>query len=468
MKILISWTALHNDFVSSEVNTEGPTYSFHKYHFNYDYHLILATPDAETKLHYLTNRLKTDFREHRIKTQIINLTDIADLKEVKAKAETLLMDLREHEIDIFFSPGSSIMQLSWYICHTSLGLKTRLLQLKRKQHSKQTDLPDLLEIQAEQSPIPHVAMLRQINLAEKTPAKALMTKTLKPVYEKAQKVAQTDNVTVIIYGESGTGKELLAKYIHEQSARANKIFKTVNCAAFSDQLLESRLFGYKKGSFTGAYTSEKGIFEEADHGTIFLDEIGDISHYMQQVLLRVIQEKEISPLNKPNQKIDVRIITATNKNLVELCKEGKFRWDLYYRLSVIELELPPLVAYTGKERKKLIRHFLKTKQKELLKPEQLILNTNAESILAEYYYPGNIREMENVIESLYVFCEHDINEGDLPKQLTKPFQKSSFNLQTIQQAHVLKVFGHFNGNKRQTALALGISQNTLAKYLTKV
>ena len=232
--------------------------------------------------------------------------------------------------------------------------------------------------------------------------------------------------------------------------------------------MESRLFGFKKGSFTGAYTSEKGIFEEANHGSIFLDEIGDISPYMQQVLLRVIQEKEISPLNKASKEVDVRIIAATNKNLVQLCNEGKFRWDLYYRLSVVELELPPLVAYTSKERKQLIQHFLKTKQKELNKKEPLKLNADAESALAEYYFPGNIREMENILESLYVFNNGVINIEDLPKRLSNPVQKSSFDLQTIEHEHILKVYKHFKENKRQTALALGISINTLKSKLDKV
>ncbi len=465
MKILISWTALHNDFINTGVNIEGPTYLFHKYYFNYDLHIILSTTDAETKAVFLENRLKTDFPDHNIQIQVLHINDISDLKELKTKVESLLMELKDHNIDIFFSPGSSIMQVSWYICHTTLNLNTRLLQLKRKEHSKQTDFPDLVEIQAVQSPVPHVAMLRQINLNRQDATKAFMTKTLESVYQKAEKVAHTDNVTVTIYGESGTGKELLARFIHEQSSRAAKPYKAINCSAFSDQLLESRLFGYKKGSFTGAYSSEKGIFEEANHGTVFLDEIGDISAYMQQVLLRVIQEKEISPINKPSRKVDVRIIAATNKNLVALCNEGKFRWDLYYRLSVVELELPPLAAYTGKERKQLIRYFLKKKQKELLKANQLRLSSKAESVLAEYHYPGNIREMENIIESLYVFNEGELTAEDLPKQLSCPLQKSSFDLKTIEQEHILKVFNHYKRNQRQTALALGISLNTLKTKL---
>ena len=145
-------------------------------------------------------------------------------------------------------------------------------------------------------------------------------------------MAQTDDVTVLILGESGTGKENLAKYIHKNSIRKEKPYITVNCSAFNDQLLESRLFGYKKGAFTGADKDTIGLFEMADEGTIFLDEIGYISPYMQQSLLRVLQEKEIMPLCGKPKKVDVRIIAATNQNLVKLCEEKHFRWDLYYRL----------------------------------------------------------------------------------------------------------------------------------------
>jgi transcriptional regulator of acetoin/glycerol metabolism len=159
--------------------------------------------------------------------------------------------------------------------------------------------------------------------------------------------------------------------------------------------------------------------------------------------------------------VDVRIIAATNQNLVELCREGKFRWDLYYRLAVVELELPPLVAYTSSERKQFIAHFLKRKQSELRKPSILKLDKQAELSLAEYHYPGNLREMENIIESLYVFCDQEVKFSDLPKRLLNPLQESIYDLKTIEKLHIEKVFRHFKGNKRQTAMALGITINTL-------
>jgi len=461
MKTLISWIAKLNDFENGKASTKGPTYSFHRNHFKHDRHILLATRDSETQMEFLANQLRNDFPDHRIETQMLTITDLSDLREVKIIVESVLLGISGDEIDIFFSPGASMMQLAWYICHNSLGLKSRLLQLRRPEYSKQPDFPELIEIKTEQSTVPYTAMLKQIKLNETTTPETYITPTLLPVYRKAEKVAETDNVTTLIYGESGSGKELLAKYIHQHSARASKPYKTINCSAFSDQLLESRLFGFKKGSFTGAVSSEKGIFEEANTGTLFMDEIGDISLYMQQLLLRVLQEKEIQPINKVSKKIDVRIIAATNQNLIELCQQGMFRWDLYYRLAVVELDLPPLVAYNTNERKQFLIHFLKRKKIELRKPKILKLEPTAEAIMAEYHYPGNLREMENMIESLYVFCDEKVTIADLPKQLANPVKDSIFDLKTIEKLHIDKVFNHFKKNKRQTAMALGITINTL-------
>jgi sigma54-dependent transcription regulator len=291
MKTLISWIAKQNDYANGKVNLEGPTYSYHKHHYRYDRHILLATYDSETQLEFLVNRLKNDFPFHHIEPQLVAIVDLGDLREVKTIVEGILLGISNDEIDIFFSPGSSTMQVAWYICHTTLSLKSRLLQLRRPEHSLKTDCPDLIEMRTEQSSVPYTAMLKQIKLNEIKKSEAYITPTLLPVYQKADKVAQTDNVTTLIYGESGSGKELLAGYIHRNSARASKPYKTINCSAFSDQLLESRLFGFKKGSFTGAVSSETGIFEEANTGTLFMDEIGDISPYMQQLLLRVLMEK---------------------------------------------------------------------------------------------------------------------------------------------------------------------------------
>ena len=213
--------------------------------------------------------------------------------------------------------------------------------------------------------------------------------------------------TVLITGESGTGKELVAKAIHENSLRADKPFVVVNCSNIPSELLESELFGHTRGAFTGAVTAKKGLFEVADGGSIFLDEIGDVPPEMQVRLLRVIQEREFTPIGDTQpRKVDVRIIAATNADLKELVRQGTFREDLYYRLSVVPIELPPL-----RNRKEdilpLAQHFIRKYNEENgrnisenIKPEVL-------SLLENYFYPGNVRELENIIERAVVIAPED-------------------------------------------------------------
>jgi DNA-binding NtrC family response regulator len=207
--------------------------------------------------------------------------------------------------------------------------------------------------------------------------------------------------TVLIMGESGTGKELIAKAIHYQSPRATKSLVTLNCAAIPDNLLESELFGHEKGSFTDAVDRKQGQFEIAHGGTIFLDEIGEMSPGLQAKLLRVLEEGEMQRVGaaKP-QKVDVRVVAATNRNLVEAISEGRFRKDLYYRLNVVSVELPPLRARRG-DLLHLIRHFLDRKSVELGIPAKELAPAVVDRLL-EHTWPGNVRELENVIERLLV------------------------------------------------------------------
>jgi transcriptional regulator with PAS, ATPase and Fis domain len=224
--------------------------------------------------------------------------------------------------------------------------------------------------------------------------------------------------TVLIRGESGTGKELIAKAIHKNSTRKDKPFIRVNCAAIPENLLESELFGYEKGAFTGAVKSKPGKFSLADGGTIFLDEIGDMQKSMQIKLLRVLQEKEFESVGGlTTQKVDVRVIAATNRNLEEMMESGEFREDLYYRLNVITIQLPPL-----RNRKEdislLVEHFI-SKINEKLEKDIKGISKEAIPYFQDYNWPGNIRELENIIERAINMCEGTIiTEKDLPTYLT--------------------------------------------------
>jgi len=239
--------------------------------------------------------------------------------------------------------------------------------------------------------------------------------SMEELYKIVQKVAPT-NSTVLIYGESGTGKELFARSIHYSSPRRNKPFFAMNCAAIPETLLESELFGYEKGAFTGALSRSTGLFEQANGSTLFLDEIGDLSISTQAKLLRALQEKEIRRIGgKETIKLDVRIITATNKKLDQEITQGRFREDLYYRLNVIAFTIPPLRDRIT-DIPLLVEHFLK----KLEKTHGLAKRISDEVLQAflKYSWPGNVRQLESVLERSYILCEGDsINLDHVPAEV---------------------------------------------------
>jgi transcriptional regulator with PAS, ATPase and Fis domain len=474
-KLLVSWIAYNHDFIKENglfksINEDGPHYQFHKYLYEmggYEKHILLYSEGKQEGFaERLGIKLRADFPGHYVEEELLPIQNVIDLNEIKTKVESFLLKHKEDEIEIFFSPGTSIMQLSWYLCHQNLKLKTRLIQTKPGYLSKDGK-PELLEVQINQSETPITAILKEQGLDKKEAFESdyLLTNSLKPIYERAFLLAQTDNVTAIIRGESGTGKEHLAAYIHDNSIRKNSPFIPVNCSALAENLLESRLFGFKKGSFTGANKDSDGLFALANGGTIFLDEIGDITPMMQQALLRVLQEKEIQPIGGAPIKVDVRVIAATNAPIEDLCREGKFRWDLYYRLCVAELELPTLCERGKEELTEMMEYFIDQKKKTLYKSKKLNLTKEAKQLLLRYPFPGNIRELENIIESLYVFCPNEVASQDLPKRVKQVHAEHSLLLKDVEREHILKVLEIHNGNQRQTAITLGVAINTLKAKL---
>jgi DNA-binding NtrC family response regulator len=286
------------------------------------------------------------------------------------------------------------------------------------------------------------------------------------VYKSIANVANSKS-TVLIYGESGTGKELVAKQIHFNSPRRSRAFLAINCGALSESLLESELFGYVKGAFTGAATDKIGLFEEADGGTLFLDEIGDTTPAMQVKLLRVIQEHEFKRVGGvKNTKVDVRLIAATNRNLEELVREGKFREDLLYRLSVITITVPPL-----RERREdippLVSHFFKK-----LTPDEdnrPIISQEVLDVLINYSWPGNVRELEHTIERLAQFSRGGIvTLDDLPPKIRnkEKFQSRHLfegmpTLDELERRYLLHVLEATHHNKTQASDIMGINRRTL-------
>jgi two-component system response regulator HydG len=281
--------------------------------------------------------------------------------------------------------------------------------------------------------------------------------------------------TVLVLGESGTGKELLARYIHERSARARGPFVAVNCAAIPETILESELFGHERGAFTGAAARKDGRFARASGGTLFLDEIGELSPSVQVKLLRVLQEGEYEPLGGHTQKADVRIVAATNRDLVAEVGAGRFREDLFYRLNVIAITAPPLRA-RREDVPLLIDHFLgqycAKNGRPRLQPTRAVLDR-----LMDYGWPGNVRELENVIERAVVLSRGDVlGEGDLPDHIataapTAPTQLTfevGTTLDEIELRVIRETLRHTKGDKSVAAQLLGISTRTIYRKLDGV
>ena len=301
------------------------------------------------------------------------------------------------------------------------------------------------------------------------------------IYKTIAKVANTKS-TVLIYGERGTGKELIARSIHYNSQRNDRPFIPVDCASLVENLVESELFGHVRGAFTGAFIAKKGLFEEADGGTIFLDEVGNFNLSIQVKLLRFLQEHEIKRVGGTESlKVDVRVIAATNQPLEPLVKSGKFREDLFDRLNVLTLLMPPL-----RERKEdiplLANHFLQKFTEENHKNISHI-SPEALEILIGYPWPGNVRELENTIERAVIFSIHPIIlPEDLPPKFLEPgsgkeeetpegkpplYSEKLLPLKAIEKSYVLRVLEETKGNKKKAAEILGIDRTTLYRILEK-
>ncbi|HWZ16502.1 MAG TPA: sigma-54 dependent transcriptional regulator [Mucilaginibacter sp.] len=290
------------------------------------------------------------------------------------------------------------------------------------------------------------------------------------VIKLAQKVALTDT-TVLLLGETGTGKELFAEAIHQASPRNAKTFVAVNCSAFTKELLESELFGHKAGSFTGAVRDKKGLFEEANGGTIFLDEIGELDHDLQAKLLRVLESQQFLKIGdtRPTQ-VNVRILAATNRNLLDEVNQGSFRSDLYYRLSVFTITLPAL-RHRKKDIAPLAEYFMNYFGLKVKKQFSGLSSTVIEK-LETYDWPGNIRELKNIIERAVILADDNtIDETLLPYEMQQPRASkpgsalSAFDLSTVEKLHIQRVLNYTHGNRAETARLLNIGIATLYRKL---
>jgi two-component system response regulator PilR (NtrC family) len=315
------------------------------------------------------------------------------------------------------------------------------------------------------------SQLPQVKLLGRSPV-------MQQLREMIEKVARSQ-APVHIFGESGTGKELVAHLIHEASARRDGTFVPVNCGAIPSELMESELFGHKKGAFTGAVTDKQGLIQSAESGTLFLDEIADLPLHMQVKLLRVIQEKSVRPVGEQRElPIDVRILSATHRNLAQLVSEGKFREDLFYRVNVIEIRVPPL-----RDRLQDLPELVNTllvKLSRQLGAKALSITPSALQSLNQYHFPGNVRELENVLERAATLCTHNtIDTSDLqlrPKVAAEAINKSTVTpgehlgdaLEDIERDAIVRALEQTRYNKTKAAQLLGMSFRSLRYRIKKL
>jgi two-component system response regulator HydG len=298
---------------------------------------------------------------------------------------------------------------------------------------------------------------------------------MQKIYHLIEKISDSSS-NVLITGKSGTGKELVAKAIHYNGARKENHFVAINCAAIPETLLESELFGYKKGAFTDAKSDKKGLIFEADEGTLFLDEITEMPLTLQAKLLRAIEEKEVRPLGETNSiPVDVRIISTTNRDIGSLIQQNRFREDLYYRLKVIDVELPPLCD-RREDIPLLVQHFI-NKFGQSLKKNISGVSEEALKILLSYSWPGNVRELENVIQRAITLSQHEmILPEDFPPSMLQETDKDTlekgvqekYTIDQLEKEYIRRILIEVGGNKSKAADILGLDRKTLYRKLKDI
>ncbi|MGA2625036.1 MAG: sigma-54 dependent transcriptional regulator [Bacteroidota bacterium] len=381
---------------------------------------------------------------------------LLDIKMPRVSGTEVLQFIQEH------SPSSQVIILSQYadvkmaVETTKLGAYEVLAKPYDIDQIEQT-----IERAIERKKLSIDNKLMEQELSRKAGTFEIIgnSKPIQEIIERAQRVAESDSI-VLIQGASGTGKELIAHLIHRHSPRKNRPFVPVNCSSIPDTLLESELFGHEKGAFTNAYTAKPGLAEVANGGTLFFDEVADISPVIQPKLLRFLETGSFRRVGGTVElTADVRVISATNKNLQEEARAGRFRDDLLYRLNVITLYMPVLTNRRD-DIPLLTEHFLKKKSKA---KEPKKLSKEALEALMMYDWPGNIRELEHVIERAIILSRGEtIDLPDLhlrDQQVEAP--TATFNLDNLEKQHIEKVLKVFKGNRKLTADALGISSKTL-------
>jgi len=411
--------------------------------------------------------------------QLDNVLKLAALSEEMYR-KLLDGDTVEHETDLIDEGGLLEPKVVlWHITPLDKNdgtLGSCLVQVQDTTEKRKADKARLMQARQETEQAKHVIENLRKEIMDRASFHNMVSRSplMKDIFAILPVVSQSP-ATVLVSGESGTGKELVARLLHELGSRAGKPFVAINCSALPDNLLESELFGYKAGAFTDAKKDKPGVFSRANGGTVFLDEIGDISATMQVKLLRVLQEKTFEQLGGTQQiKVDVRVIAATNKDLLEKVKQGEFREDLFYRINVLSIKLPAL-----RERicdiPLLCEHFIGRFNTRYNKGIRSI-SQDALNVLLSHSFPGNIRELENAIEHAFVFCnEEEIAVAHLPQQFNSAQQPQGIqsishvkDFDELEKLYLQSVLAEMGGSKIKTAQKLGVHKATLFRKLRKL
>jgi DNA-binding NtrC family response regulator len=454
--ILFSWLTEHVDVMDGQPTDEGPSAVFHRYFWKHQRHILLfASPAQTTQAEQMVHWLRGQHPDREIEAQGISLSEPDDLSEVKPQVEAILTEWGEVALDLLFRSGTSAQQMGWYICHQSLGLNSRLLQWQRL---PKRQAPKLMVVETERDEVPHRILIRQQALDQPRDKTHLITPRMTEIYRRAYRAGQSDHARVLIIGASGTGKTHLARYLHQQSPRAERPFISFNCASLAGLPLSQHLFGTE---------TSPGLFQLAEGGTLFLDDVDQLSQDLQQQLFQVIREGRLRQITAwPGVSTNVRLITAASQDLATLCAEGAFRWDLYYLLAVVELEIPTLYVRGIEEIRRLTDFFLHEKKGLFHRKTPLTLSGALRRRLETYPWPGNVRELENLIEHLYVFCEEEAQLADLPRRFQQEQVIASESWREVEAHHLSQIYQRYGRNKSRTCRALGYgSINTLKKKL---
>ncbi len=405
----------------------------------------------------------------RLSQRTFNLV-LLDVRMPDGSGLDLLEEIRES------SPTTEVVMLTAYgtVEEAIRALKQGAYDFLTKP-CKLSELEAVLEkaVQKQSLQRSHTALQREVERLQPSERFIGASSQIRELLSLVMRVAETES-TVLIRGESGVGKELVARAVHRQSPRAKQPFVVVDCASLHENLLQSELFGHEKGAYTGAIRLKHGLFEVADHGTIFLDEIGEISPALQVKLLRVLEAGTFRRVGgTADIKVDVRVIAATNRSLESMMKEGAFREDLYYRLNVFSVHIPPL-----RERRDdiplLVEHFIRNSS--IVPKRSVRVLPEAMEVLRRYLWPGNVRELENVIERALILCDNGVIEPEhLPMgvRMAPPFggDEESEGLPTLEEVerrYIKRVLDQCKGHRQKAANILGISERNLYRKLKEL